>query len=231
MSHVPFSDWPLRTDWTAVLDPVWAQPETRKLAADLERLREKRSTTIYPPSGETFTAFALTPFASTRVVILGQDPYHGPHQAHGLSFSVRAPTPPPPSLRNIFRELETDLGIAPPSHGDLSSWARSGVLLLNDLLTVEADRANSHRALGWEHFTATVIERLARRTRPTVFVLWGAHAQKKKGLLLDTPHCVIESAHPSPLSARRGFFGSRPFSRANQFLTRHHQPSVDWRID
>jgi uracil-DNA glycosylase len=201
------------------------------LADRVEHERSRDDVVVYPPVGETFAAFAMTSMASARVVILGQDPYHGAGQAHGLSFSVRPPTPPPPSLKNIYRELNTDLGITTPSHGDLSAWARSGVLLLNSSLTVQAGEPNSHRRLGWEVFTDAVIAAIACRTQRCVFILWGAPAQKKRQLIDATIHAVIESPHPSPLAAHRGFFGSRPFSRANEYLRNHQLRPIDWTIE
>lgn len=192
---------------------------------DDESAREK----VFPSEDDIFNALMLTPLNQVRVVILGQDPYHDDGQAHGLSFSVRPGIRPPPSLKNIFRELQTDLQIPPPQHGCLTAWARQGILLLNTVLTVRAHSAGSHRKRGWEQFTDRVIECVNRR--PAVaFVLWGSHAQQKANLISDR-HLVVTSAHPSPLSARRGFFGSRPFSRVNEFLAASGQPAVDWRLE
>ena len=186
---------------------------------------------MFPPQNEVFNALHETPFASVRVVILGQDPYHGAGQAHGLCFSVRRGVAVPPSLRNIHAELRSDLGIDPPSHGDLSAWARRGVLLLNTTLTVREGQAGSHQGRGWETFTDRVIETVNERNERTVFVLWGGHARKKKALVTNPVHAVIESAHPSPLSAHNGFLGSRPFSRANAALVEAGLAPVDWSLD
>ncbi len=229
MTGVPFSDWPIESSWTASLTALLADPKSVSIAQELARKRKE--TTVFPPDGKTFRAFALTPIESVRAVILGQDPYHGPNQAHGLSFSVEPPTPPPPSLKNIFREWSTDLDFAIPSNGNLSQWARSGVLLLNTVLTVEAGSANSHRNLGWEWFTDCVMQILNLRPNPIVFILWGAHAQQKEKWLTVKHHPVIKSAHPSPLSAYRGFFGSKPFSKANSLLSELGQQPIDWRLD
>ena len=185
---------------------------------------------IYPKGSEWFHALDATPLDQVRAVILGQDPYHGEGQAHGLCFSVRPGVRPPPSLLNIYKELQSDLGVLPPKHGYLEHWARQGVLLLNAVLTVEANRAASHQGKGWEQFTDEVIRQVNARTRPVVFILWGAYAQKKAAFVDSTRHLVIRSAHPSPLSAHNGFFGSRPFSRANAFLRDHGEEEIDWRL-
>ncbi len=190
---------------------------------------QRRDATIFPAEEDVFNALRLTPLKKVRVLILGQDPYHDDGQAHGLSFSVQKGVKLPPSLRNIYKELESDLGIAAASHGHLESWARQGVLLLNTVLTVRAHEANSHQKRGWETFTTRVIECVNQQ--PSVaFVLWGKPAQTKSSLI-DKRHLVIKSAHPSPLSARRGFFGSKPFSKINQFLTESNEPPIDWRVD
>ncbi|MDD5987607.1 MAG: uracil-DNA glycosylase [Eubacteriales bacterium] len=182
---------------------------------------------VYPDMYDIFNALKLTAYEDVKAVILGQDPYHGPGQAHGLCFSVKRGVPKPPSLQNIFKELENDLGIRPPAHGCLESWARNGVLLLNTVLTVRAHEPNSHRGKGWEILTDEIIRKLDARPGPMVFILWGAAARSKKALLGNPEHLIIESVHPSPLSASRGFFGGRYFSRTNEFL-----PSpIDWRID
>ena len=184
--------------------------------------------TVYPPRERLFAALEHTAPEDVRAVLLGQDPYHGAGQANGLAFSVPTSVPLPPSLHNIYAELEADLGVR-RTRGDLSDWAAQGVLLLNTVLTVEADRANSHRDIGWQAFTDEVIAALARLPQPIVFVLWGAQAQKKRPLTGSTaPRLVLESAHPSPLSAYRGFFGSRPFSRINDFLAAHGEDPIDW---
>lgn len=191
---------------------------------------ERAQHQVFPPPHQVFAALHLTPCAELKAVILGQDPYHGPGQAHGLCFSVAAGVAPPPSLRNIFTELETDLGIARPDHGDLSAWARHGVLLLNTSLTVRAHQAASHKGKGWERFTDRVIEVVNDKPERVVFILWGAHARKKKALIDRSRHVVIESSHPSPLSAHNGFLGSRPFSRANEALVAAGRDPVDWRL-
>lgn len=182
----------------------------------------------FPPRDLIFNAFHQTRYHDVKVVILGQDPYHNDGQAHGLSFSVPRGVPLPPSLRNIYRELEDDLGASPGVDGDLHHWAKQGVLLLNTVLTVEAHQPHSHRKKGWEDFTDAVIQKLVERESPIAFVLWGKPAQKKKDLILIPPHCIIESAHPSPLSARRGFFGSRPFSKINDWLKEQSQSPIQW---
>lgn len=219
--------------WRPALENVLASPGARQLGEWLAA-EEAAGRTVYPPRGSRLRAFALTPLDAVRVVILGQDPYHGPGQAMGLSFAVPRGERPPPSLVNVYKELETDLGIARPSHGDLSGWARQGVLLLNACLTVEAGRAGSHAGRGWEAVTDAAVAAVAGRSAPSVFILWGRHAQAKAariaGLQDDGPHLVIKSPHPSPLSAHRGFFGSRPFSRANAFLEMTGRGAIDWQI-
>jgi uracil-DNA glycosylase len=217
-----------RTDWNPVLraelaKPYW--PELQRFVAD-ERARHP----VYPAPDEVFAALHLTPFAEVKVLILGQDPYHGAGQAHGLCFSVRPGVPPPPSLQNIFKELQSDLGIDPPGHGCLDAWAAQGVLLLNATLTVRARQAASHQGKGWETFTDEVIRAVSAKPERVVFILWGAFARKKKALVDTTRHVVIESAHPSPLSAHNGFFGSRPFSRANEALVAAGRAPIDWRL-
>ena len=186
--------------------------------------------TVFPPASQVFAALHLTPYANTRVVILGQDPYHGPRQAHGLCFSVQAGVPIPPSLANIYKELHADLGVVPPKHGNLESWARQGVLLLNTTLTVRAGQAASHHGRGWETFTDELLCTVNAKDQRVVFVLWGSNARKKQSLIDLSRHVVIESAHPSPLSAHNGFFGSRPFSRANNALIEANLASIDWAI-
>ncbi len=232
------------TDWNPVLrgefdKPYW--PQLQRFVAE-----ERRRHTVYPPHDEVFAALHLTALASTRVVILGQDPYHGPRQAHGLCFSVRRDVPVPPSLVNIFKELRDDLGIDPPAHGNLEAWARQGVLLLNTTLTVRAGQAASHQGKGWETFTDEVLRVVNGLRHPVVFVLWGAAARRKQRLLdlsadgdrqpggsgppAGDGHVVIESAHPSPLSAHNGFFGSKPFSRTNDALRAAGLAEIDWRL-
>lgn len=219
--------------WLACIGGEFEQPYMAGLKAflDAERAGGK---TIYPAQGEWFAALDATPLDEVRVVLLGQDPYHGPGQAHGLSFSVRPGVRPPPSLKNIYREMEQDLAITPPLHGHLGHWARQGVLLLNDCLTVEAGRAGSHRGRGWEDFTDAVVAAAAADAAPKVFLLWGAPAQRKAtriaALGSDTPHLVLRAPHPSPLSAYRGFFGSRPFSKANSFLAENGRGTIDWQL-
>lgn len=185
---------------------------------------------IYPHSSNWFRAFELTPLERVKVVILGQDPYHGPNQAHGLCFSVRPGVPAPPSLVNIYKELVADVGFQPVDHGNLEHWARRGVLLLNTSLTVEQGNAGSHRGRGWEHFTDRAIETVNAHAEPSVFLLWGSHARQKKVLVDTSRHLVLESPHPSPLSAHRGFFGNRHFSRANAFLQANGREPIDWQL-
>lgn len=192
--------------------------------------KEYKNETVYPSKDDIFAALDYTSFEETKVVIIGQDPYHGKDQAHGFSFSVLPGNRIPPSLRNIYKELQTDLGIDPPNHGCLLPWARQGVLLLNDVLTVRAQSANSHRGLGWEEFTDAILHALNQRERPMVFILWGKHAQKK-GAGIDTKkHLVLTSSHPSPFAAHRGFFGSRPFSKTNRFLKDKGEEAINWRL-
>ena len=217
-----------KTDWNPIL--------RAELDADyfkhLQRFvaQERVQGRVYPPNGEVFAALHLTPYASVKVLILGQDPYHGPDQAHGLCFSVRPGVSLPPSLENIFTELENDVGVKRPEHGCLDCWARQGVLLLNATLTVRAGQAASHQGKGWERFTDAVIEAVNRKPERVVFILWGASARKKKGLIDTSRHVIIESAHPSPLSAHNGFLGSRPFSRANAALVAAGREPIDWSI-
>lgn len=215
--------------WAEALAPEFGKPYYRDLYL---KVREAyRTTVVYPPQDELFSAFHLTPLDKVRVVILGQDPYHNPGEAHGLSFSVKDGTALPPSLINIYTELHDDLGIPVPKSGDLTPWAKQGVLLLNSLLTVEAHRAFSHKGFGWETFTDAAIRAVDRENRPIVFILWGNSAIAKKALITNPNRLVITSAHPSPLSAYRGFFGSRPFSKTNSFFQANGEPPIDWRID
>jgi uracil-DNA glycosylase len=219
--------------WRPVLEPALAAPEARKLGGWL-RAEEAAGKVIYPPRGQRLAALALTPLEEVRCVILGQDPYHGPGQAHGLAFSVQAGVRLPPSLVNIYKELESDLGLPRPANGDLTPWARQGVLLLNNTLTVEAGLAGSHAARGWDAVTDACVAAVAARTAPSVFILWGSHARKKASrvpaLGRAAQHLVLTSAHPSPLSAHNGFFGSRPFSKANAFLESAGRGTIDWRV-
>ncbi|MEL7738128.1 uracil-DNA glycosylase [Citromicrobium bathyomarinum] len=223
----------LPDSWQDTLAPVLATPEARKLGGFL-RAEEAAGKAIYPPQGCRLRALELTPLDRVKVVILGQDPYHGPGQAMGLSFSVPDDVRHPPSLRNIFRELADDCSIPAPASGDLTAWAQRGVLLLNNTLTVEAGNAGSHAGRGWDAITDACVAAVAAREQPAVFILWGSHAQKKASRIAElnepTRHCVIRSPHPSPLSAHRGFFGSKPFSRANAFLEQVGLGPVDWQI-
>jgi uracil-DNA glycosylase len=216
------------TDWNPVLKAELAAPYWADLQAFVRAERERYE--VYPPHDEVFAALHRTTFEAVKVLILGQDPYHGLGQAHGLCFSVRRPVPPPPSLGNIFKELKTDLDIDRPAHGDLSTWADQGVLLLNAVLTVRANAAASHANRGWETFTDQVIRAVNAKPERVVFLLWGSYARKKKSLIDTTRHVVIESAHPSPLSAHNGFLGSRPFSRANAALIAAARPPIDWHL-
>lgn len=216
------------TDWNPLLRPEFDKPYWAELQEFLRH--ERANATVFPPPEQVFSALHLTPFAQTKVLILGQDPYHGPGQAHGLCFSVTEGVGVPPSLANIYRELEGDLGIAHPGHGSLEAWARQGVLLLNTVLTVRAHAAASHAGRGWETFTDEVIRTVNSKSDRVVFILWGASARRKKDLVDLSRHVVIESAHPSPLSARNGFFGSKPFSRANAALVEAGLSPVDWAL-
>ena len=217
--------------WRPALDPALALPASRRLGGWL-RAEEQRGRTIYPPRGMRLRALELTPLDEVKVVILGQDPYHGPGQAHGLCFSVPDGVQVPPSLLNIYKELESDLGIARRPSGNLERWARQGVLLLNNSLTVEAGKAGSHAGRGWDAITDAAVTAVAEREVPSVFILWGSHARKKAAnvpqLANGGSHLILASAHPSPLSAHAGFFGSRPFSKANAFLEANGRGPIDW---
>jgi uracil-DNA glycosylase len=217
--------------WQPALDPVIAAPEARRLGGWL-KAQEAAGRTIYPPRGQRLRALELTPLEEVKVVILGQDPYHGPGQAHGLCFSVPDGIRSPPSLVNIYKELRDDLGVAIPPHGNLEHWARQGVLLLNNALTVEAGQAGSHQNRGWEAITDAAVTAVAARLEPTVFILWGSHARKKAEripeLMGSGRHLVLTAPHPSPLSAHSGFFGSKPFSKANAFLKAQGRGEIDW---
>lgn len=219
----------LEASWRAALGHVFEAPEMAALKAFLlaERAAGKR---IYPRAGEWFRALDLVPLAQVRVVILGQDPYHGPGQAHGLAFSVQPGVRVPPSLANIYKELASDLGIPPARHGHLESWARQGVLLLNSVLTVVEGRAASHKGRGWEALTDAVVRLVADGPRPCVFMLWGAQAQAKAGFVDEGRHLVLKAPHPSPLSAHGGFFGCRHFSRANAWLAARGEAVIDWAL-
>jgi uracil-DNA glycosylase len=218
----------MRTDWNPLLRDQFDQPYWRELQAFVQEERSRHA--VYPRHDEVFAALHLTPYEAVKVLILGQDPYHGPGQAHGLCFSVRPDVAIPPSLANIHAELASDLGCPAPGHGNLEHWARQGVLLLNATLTVRASQAASHQRKGWETFTDRVIEVVNAKQERVVFLLWGSSARRKRELVDTARHTVIESPHPSPLSAHRGFFGSRPFSRANAALLEAGRDPVDWCI-
>lgn len=227
----------LPESWRPVMEPVLSAPEARKLGGWL-KAEEAAGKQVYPPRGQRLAALALTPLDEVRCVILGQDPYHGPGQAHGLAFSVQDGVRLPPSLVNICKELEADVGLPRPASGNLTAWARQGVLLLNNTLTVEAGKAGSHAGRGWDAVTDACVAAVAARAEPTVFILWGSHARKKasrvpalgRALAGSGHHLALTSAHPSPLSAHNGFFGSRPFSQTNAFLERHGRGVIDWRL-
>ena len=214
--------------WEKVLTGEVTQPYFEALETFVAQ--ERQAHTVYPPEGEVFTALRLTPYAEVAVFILGQDPYHDDNQAHGLAFSVRPGVTPPPSLKNIFKELKTDVGFRIPNNGYLTPWAEQGVLLLNAVLTVRAHAPNSHKNMGWEKFTDGVLRAVSEKPDPVVFVLWGGYARKKASLIDTSRHVIIESAHPSPLSARSGFFGSRPFSKINAALHAAGQRPIDWQL-
>lgn len=216
------------TDWNPILRGEFAKPYWAELQQFVATERQRGI--VFPPHDEVFAALHLTPFASVKAVILGQDPYHGPGQAHGLCFSVRQGVALPPSLHNIFKELEADLGCSPPNHGCLDHWARQGVLLLNATLTVRRGNAASHQNKGWEVFTDEVLRAVNTKDERVVFILWGASARRKKSLIDTSRHVVVESPHPSPLSASNGFFGSRPFSRTNAALAEARRDPIDWQI-
>lgn len=217
----------LPDDWQQALAPVLKSELFTSLARFIDE--ERRRAEVYPPEDDVFAALRLTPLSSTKVVLLGQDPYHDKGQAHGLCFSVKPPTKAPPSLKNIYKEREADLGLAPPPSGDLTPWATQGVLLLNTVLTVRAHEPASHKGKGWEQLTDAVIAAVNARATPAVFCLWGAHAQKKRPLIDETRHAVVVGAHPSPLSATK-FLGSRPFSAIDAALVARGQAPVDWRL-
>lgn len=219
----------LEPSWLRLLGEEFDKPYMLSLKAFLQE-QKRQGRVIYPPGKCIFNAFNSTPFEQVKAVILGQDPYHGPGQAHGLCFSVLPGVPFPPSLLNIFKEIEGDLGIPIPSHGCLQSWAEQGVLLLNATLTVEQGRAGSHQGKGWETFTDKAIEVLNREREGLVFLLWGSYAQKKGALIDAKKHLILKSPHPSPLSAHRGFLGSHHFSKANEWLKKHNQTPIDWQI-
>lgn len=214
--------------WQPLFDIEQQKPYFQNL---MQFLNNCQSQLIYPPYNERYSAYELTPLDQVKVVILGQDPYHGPNQANGLAFSVHQGIAIPPSLRNIYKELADDIeGFTIPAHGSLEEWAKQGVFLLNTSLSVEAAKAGSHAKIGWQHLTDATIQAINEHCEHVVFILWGSHAQKKIPLIDESKHCIITSAHPSPLSAYRGFFGSKPFSKTNQYLLAHGKAEIDWQI-
>lgn len=219
----------LKNNWAEYLNPEFKKEYYQKLRSFL--VNEYRTKTIYPNMYDIFNALHYTDYNDVKIVILGQDPYHGPNQAHGLSFSVQPGVKTPPSLKNIYKELHDDLGCYIPNNGYLKKWADQGVLLLNTVLTVRAGQANSHKGMGWEHFTDEIIKILNDRADPIVFILWGNTAISKKSFITNPNHYILQSVHPSPLSASRGFFGSKPFSKANEFLKSKGKEPIDWQIE
>ena len=220
---------PLHGQWQELLQPELDKDYMQQLSSFLDQQRQQGKL-IYPREEDTFAAFTHSPFATIKVIILGQDPYHGPEQAHGLCFSVQPHVKIPPSLLNIYKELHSDLDLEIPFHGNLLPWAQQGVFLLNASLSVEAGKAGSHQGLGWESFTDSAIERLNDQRQNLVFMLWGSHAQKKAAFVDETKHLVLTAPHPSPLSAYRGFFGCQHFSKANEYLIKHNIAPIDWQI-
>ncbi|MGX1262458.1 uracil-DNA glycosylase [Rossellomorea marisflavi] len=218
-----------QNDWADLLDGELNKDYYQSLREWLKKEYDEH--TVYPPMFDIFNAFHYTSYDDVKVVLLGQDPYHGPNQAEGMSFSVKKGVKIPPSLRNMYKELESDIGCPVPEHGSLVKWAKEGVLLLNTVLTVRDGEAHSHRNKGWERLTDHVIKTLNDRKKPVVFILWGKPAQAKEKLIDQSVHFILTSPHPSPLSAHRGFFGSKPYSRTNQFLKEHHIPEIDWCIE
>ena len=219
----------ISNDWLEPLKPEFSKEYYKKLYFTI--MDEYKKHLVFPPADDVFNAYSLTPLKDVKVVIIGQDPYHNFGQAHGLCFSVRPDVEIPPSLVNIYKELQHDLGCYIPNNGYLVKWAKQGVLLLNTVLTVRAHQANSHRGLGWEEFTDATIRVLNEQNRPIVFILWGTPAQKKKAMLNNPKHLILEAPHPSPLSAYRGFFGSKPFSKTNEFLIQNQLEPIDWQIE
>ena len=219
----------IQNDWLAPLKPEFSKPYYAELFKFVKN--EYATRQIFPPADDIFNAFHLTPLHEVKVVILGQDPYHNDGQAHGLCFSVKPDVDIPPSLVNIYQELNDDLGCYIPNNGYLTKWAKQGVLMLNTVLTVRAHQANSHRGMGWEQFTDAAIRILNEQDRPIVFILWGSPAQKKAQMLNNPKHLILKAPHPSPLSAYRGFFGSRPFSQTNEFLVKNGLEPIDWQIE
>ena len=219
----------LNNDWDEILASEFQSDYYKKIRYWLKK--EYAEQTIYPPMEDIFNALRYTPYHEVKAVLLGQDPYHGPGQAHGLCFSVKEGIAPPPSLKNIFQELESDLGFPPPQNGTLTKWAQQGVLMLNTTLTVRRGQANSHKNLGWTTFTDAIIRKLNERETPIVFLLWGGNARSKKPLITNPHHLILETVHPSPLSAYGGFFGCRHFSRCNEFLQTHGETPIDWNLN
>lgn len=219
----------IEAGWRKALFEEFEKPYMKNLRSFIQKELQAKKI-IYPRASEYFAAFNMTPLSQTRVVILGQDPYHGPNQAHGLCFSVRPGVKPPPSLENIFKELESDLGLKRPKHGCLVEWAKEGVLLLNATLSVKAGQAGSHQGKGWEEFSDAVIDYLNKKRENIVFILWGSYAQKKGALIDNQKHFVIKSPHPSPLSSHRGFFGSKPFSKTNTYLKSKGLNPINWEL-
>ena len=215
-------------DWDVILNNVYQSTGFKKFIKVVNH--EYATKTIFPKKGHIFNALKLTPYKNVKVVIVGQDPYHGINEAHGLSFSVQKGINLPPSLKNIFKEIKDDLGIIEPNCGDLTKWAEEGVLLLNSVLTVEKDKPASHKNLGWERLTDYIIKKVNEKNEPVVFILWGNFARNKKSLINSSKHLIIESAHPSPFSARYGFFGSKPFSKTNEFLKKNNIKPIDWQL-
>src|SRR5689334_43346 len=222
-------DVKIEDSWKKILKEEFSKPYFQQIALHL-KTEKSQGKTIYPPGSLIFNAFNTTPFDNVKVVILGQDPYHGPGQAHGLCFSVNNGVPPPPSLVNIFKELHSDVGVPIPNHGTLTKWAEQGVLLLNASLTVRASEPMSHAQIGWAEFTNNVIKAISQQKEHVVFMLWGKFAQEKQVLIDETKHLVLKAAHPSPLSAHSGFFGCRHFSKANEYLTRNGIDPIDWSL-
>ncbi len=219
----------MEASWKEVLAAEFKKPYFKQVTDHIKTEKEQGKT-IYPAGPNIFHAFDATPFEQVKVVILGQDPYHGPRQAHGLSFSVQKGIPPPPSLVNIFKELHDDVGIPIPNHGHLEKWAQQGVLLLNASLTVRAGEPMSHAKIGWHHFTDAAIAKISEERKHVVFMLWGRFAQEKATLIDGSKHLILKSAHPSPLSAKNGFFGNHHFSKANQYLMKHGLDPIDWAL-
>ncbi len=218
----------INNDWDKYLQPEYKKAYYKELYSFVKN--EYETQVVYPPSGDIFNAFHYASFKDVKVVMVGQDPYHEPGQAHGLCFSVKPPTDVPPSLKNIYKELHDDIGFTIPNHGDLTPWARQGVLMLNTVLTVRAHQANSHAGHGWEQFTDAALIALNEKENPVVFLLWGSPAQKKAGLITNPKHLILKAPHPSPLSSYRGFFGCRHFSKTNEFLIQTGQTPIDWTL-